>query len=278
MAKLLVNIKLNKRSAIPRALPDVNNIVGTVPKGHVFFGTEVTGSNLPAAPLNKWFRDTEGFYYWGGAVSVLDLPPVELPRPAEGLSLEQIKFATGASALNAEKFMPYIIDTCKKFEISTPVRQLCFLAQLGHESMGLFYTEELASGKAYENRKDLGNTQPGDGVRFKGRGLIQITGRANYSVLAKALEIDLINSPGLLGAKNINSCNPDQLKNAALSAGWFWNSKKLNALADNINLNAPVDDKNNLQNFKGITKKINGGYNGLDDRLKRYKAGVNFFS
>ncbi len=68
--------------------------------------------------------------------------------------------------------------------INTPLRRVHFFAQIGHESKELIYSEEIASGRAYEGRFDLGNTQPGDGVRFKGRGLIQITGRANSRITA----------------------------------------------------------------------------------------------
>ena len=193
------------------------------------------------------------------------------------MTLGQIKETACSSTTNAAKFMDAINATCDKFQINTPIRQLCFLAQVGHESGSLFFTEELASGAAYEGRKNLGNTQPGDGIRFKGRGLIQITGRANYKAVGDALGIDLIKNPTLLGGKNVNKCSPDQLKNAAMSAGWFWNSRKLNDLADKINISKPVDTGANLDNFVLITKKINGGTNGLHDRLNRYKAGVKFF-
>lgn len=194
------------------------------------------------------------------------------------MTLGQIKEATVAlSADHASKFLVYLNDTCVQFDISTPVRQLCFLAQVGHESGGLFFTEELASGAAYEGRKNLGNTQPGDGIRFKGRGLIQVTGRTNYGVVGKALGVDLIKDPTLLGGKNVLKCSAAQLKNAALSAGWFWNSRKLNTIADLINITKPIDTGTNLDNFIAITKKINGGINGLNDRLSRYKHGLKFF-
>lgn len=193
------------------------------------------------------------------------------------MTVGQIKEAALSNTVNATKFMDAINDTCTKFDISTPIRQLCFLAQVGHESGGLFFTEELASGAAYEGRKSLGNTQKGDGVRFKGRGLIQITGRTNYGDVGKALGVDFIKNPTLLGGKNVNVCTPEQIKNAALSAGWFWNSRKLNAIADKIDIKKPIDSGTNLENFVLMTKKINGGTNGLNDRLSRYKAGVKFF-
>jgi putative chitinase len=193
------------------------------------------------------------------------------------MTLGQIKEATCASTMNAQKFMQFINDTCTRFDISTPIRQLCFLAQVGHESGSLFFTEELASGAAYEGRRSLGNIKPGDGIRFKGRGLIQITGRSNYKAAGDALGADLINNPALLGGKNVNVCTAEQLKNAALSAGWYWNGRKLNAIADMINIAKPIDTGTNLANFILITRKINGGTNGLHDRLNRYKNGVKFF-
>jgi predicted chitinase len=181
------------------------------------------------------------------------------------------------SPSHVQKLLPYINETFTRYEISSPANQLCFLAQVSHESGGFYYTEELASGTAYEGRKDLGNTTPGDGVRFKGRGLIQITGRANYQAVGQALQVDLINNPSLLGGKNVDACSPDQLRYAALSAGWFWDKTRLNAIADKIDLRKPIDEQDNLELFKEITRKINGGYNGLPDRLNKYRSGLKLF-
>lgn len=193
------------------------------------------------------------------------------------MTLGQFKEGTCSPTACAEAFLPYIIEACDKYVINTPIRQLCFFAQVGHESGGLFYTEELASGAAYEGRKSLGNTQTGDGVRFKGRGLIQITGRANYKSISDNLGVDFITTPTLLGGKNIKVSTPNQLKYSALSAGWFWNSKNLNAIADLINIQKAIDTGSNLENYQQLTKKINGGFNGLADRLNRYKAGLKYF-
>lgn len=135
-----------------------------------------------------------------------------------------------------------------EFEIDTPLRMAAFLAQLFHESGSLRYVKEIASGGAYEGRRDLGNTEPGDGIRYKGRGLIQITGRYNYRDCGQALGLDLLNNPELL----------EEPENACRSAAWFWGSRKLNELAD-------------AENFKLITKKVNGGYNGYQERLAFYE-------
>jgi len=142
-----------------------------------------------------------------------------------------------------DAMLPYLLEGMKKYAINTKLRHNHFIAQLAHESGEFRYMEELASGAAYEGRKDLGNTQAGDGVRFKGRGLIQITGRANYTAVGKALGVDFLSSPELLETPQY----------AVISACWFWNSRNLNVLADK-------DD------FLGITKKVNGGTNGLSDR------------
>lgn len=131
-----------------------------------------------------------------------------------------------------------------EFDINSIPRACSFLSQVAHESMSLFYTKEIASGARYENRLDLGNTQPGDGVRFKGRGLIQVTGRANYTALMMALDVDCIEHPELLESPLL----------AARSAGWFWKTHGLNALAD-------AGDQ------RAVTKRVNGGYNGLDERI-----------
>ncbi len=193
------------------------------------------------------------------------------------MTVSQLKAVACSAISNAVRFLPYLADTCAQYDISTPVRQLCFLAQVSHESGGLFYTEELATGDAYEHRADLGNSQPGDGPKYKGRGLIQITGRNNYGLLGTAFQIDLIENPTLLGGKNITACSPDQLKWAAMSAGWFWNKTALNAWADKINLHEPIEDGENLEAFREITRRINGGYNGLADRVHRYQQGLSFF-
>ncbi|MCL1491406.1 MAG: hypothetical protein M1G31_11725 [Pseudanabaena sp. Salubria-1] len=142
-----------------------------------------------------------------------------------------------------EKLLPHLNNTMQRYAITTPLRKAHFLAQLGHESDGFNTNEEYASGAAYEGRRDLGNTQAGDGVRFKGRGLIQVTGRANYADCGRALGVDLINNPQRLGDFDL----------ACLSAGWFWDTRKLNNHADR-------DD------VLTITKIINGGTNGLADR------------
>lgn len=119
-----------------------------------------------------------------------------------------------------------------------------FVAQLAHESGEFRWTAELASGAAYEGRRDLGNTEPGDGVRFKGRGYIQVTGRENYRRCGAALGLDLLTHPELL----------QELPYAADCAGWYWNWRRLNGL-----------------NLVDCTRRINGGLNGLPIRRAYYE-------
>lgn len=147
-----------------------------------------------------------------------------------------------------DRFLDPINKTLDEFEINTPQRIRMFLAQIGHESGQLRYRRELASGEAYEGRKDLGNTKPGDGVRYKGRGLIQITGKYNYGLASLALGLPLLEKPELL-EEDLNACR---------SAGWFWYKSNLNALAD-------------MGKFETITRRINGGMNGYSDRYKLYQ-------
>lgn len=129
------------------------------------------------------------------------------------------------------------------FKINTLFRVAHFLAQAAHETDGFATLEEYASGKDYENRPELGNTHPGDGVRYKGRGIFQLTGLDNYVKMGRRLSLDLITEPEL-------AQNPET---ACHIACLYWQDHKLNVAADR-------DD------IKAITKAINGGYNGLASR------------
>ena len=159
--------------------------------------------------------------------------------------------ATGAKLARAVDFLPYIEAAMAEFGIDTPERQAAFLAQVGHESGGLHWLVELwgptPAQERYEGRADLGNIMPGDGFRYRGRGLIQITGCANYQHAGAALGVELEDDPDALA----------ELPLACRSAAWFWKSHGLNALAD-------------AGQFEAITRKINGGLNGQADRLARW--------
>ena len=149
----------------------------------------------------------------------------------------------------AANFIDPLNSAMDEFEINTPIREESFIAQIGHESGQFRYVKELASGSAYEMRADLGNNEPGDGVKYKGRGLIQITGKSNYIALMLALDIDCVDHPELL----------ETPENASRSAAWWWQAHGLNAIAD-------------AGEFEVFTKRINGGLNGEADRLALYAA------
>lgn len=138
----------------------------------------------------------------------------------------------------------YLNQYANEYDITTDLRMCHFLAQAAHESAHFMTLEEYATGSAYEWRADLGNTQPGDGTRYKGRGIFQLTGRANYITYGKKLGLDLVDNPRL-------ASTPEVSVRVALE---YWKSKNLNAFAD-------ADD------IMTITRRINGGTNGLDDRI-----------
>jgi putative chitinase len=166
------------------------------------------------------------------------------------ITLEQLVAISPYTKSRASVFLPYLNAAMREFDITTPLRQAAFLGQILHESGSLVYTEEIASGKAYNGRVDLGNTQPGDGERFKGRSLIQITGRVNYVKVMLALGIDCLVHPEMLA----------QPENACRASAWWWHDHKLNEIADLGTQDA----------YRKITRTINGGYNGWEDRLAIY--------
>ncbi len=207
--------------------------------------------------------------------------PVVITEPAPvasvgGLKLEKLKGHI------PDAVIAQIPDTAAKFNINTPLRLAHFLAQCGHESggfkvtqenlnysakglMGIFKkyfpTQALAesyqrqpqkiANKVYASRMDNGSEASGDGYKFRGRGYIQLTGRANYTAFGKAINEDIANNPDVVSGKY-----------ALLSAAWFWSKNGLNTLAD-----GGASD----QVVTSITKRVNGGTIGLPDRIKHFK-------
>ena len=147
--------------------------------------------------------------------------------------------------------VPVLNAAMVRYQIIGSKRVAAFIAQIGHESGQLKYVKEIwgptVAQAKYEGRKELGNTVAGDGSKYRGRGLIQITGRANYMTCGEALGLDLINHPELL----------EKPQHACMSAAWFWASRGLNTLAD-------------AGQFDKITQRINGGQNGAADRQTLY--------
>ena len=150
------------------------------------------------------------------------------------------------------EYLEYMNSAMAEGQINTCARQAAFLAQVAHESGELVYMEELASGAEYEGRRDLGNTQPGDGKKFKGRGPLQLTGRANYRAAGLALGLNLEENPEQVATPSVGF----------RTSVWFWTTHKLNYLAD----------QNTLPAFRKITKIINGGKKGQADREKYWKT------
>jgi putative chitinase len=173
-----------------------------------------------------------------------------------------------------EKWLQPLNEVFVKYEINTPIRQAAFIGQCAHESanftrleenlnyrpeslmrvwpsrfpdlptaMKYAHNQEAIANKVYGGRMGNGAEESGDGWKYHGRGLIQLTGKENYERCGEALGVDLINQPGLLA----------QPYHAVMSAGWFWNKKGLNGLADS-------------GDYETMTKRINGGLIGLDDR------------
>lgn len=170
------------------------------------------------------------------------------------ISLLAVQAICGHKKPEIEAIYPFLVAAMVEYQIDTPKREAMFIAQAAHETASFRYLEELASGQAYENRKDLGNTQPGDGVKYKGRGVFQITGRANYARCSVALfgsDTLLLEAPEILSTPEA----------AANSAGWYWDWKGLNRQAD-------------MGDVLGATRRINGGTNGITERLALYKRAV----
>ena len=159
--------------------------------------------------------------------------------------------AVHADDKRIEVYTPLLNQYMHEYRICGAEREAAFLATIILESGSFKYTREIASGSAYEGRKDLGNIYKGDGVRFRGRGLIQLTGRSNYERASKALGVDFVSNPELL----------EQPEWAVKSACWWWASNGLNEIAD-------------TGDFRRVTRRVNGGYTHLKEREFYYKKAL----
>ena len=163
-----------------------------------------------------------------------------------------------ALSVSIDQYAKPIMQTMQTYAIDhNSLRVAHFLAQVGHESGELRYSKEIwgpsAAQRRYEGRRDLGNTQPGDGKRFMGHGLIQLTGRRNHTKFGEAVNVDVLTRPEVIA-------NDPNL--SALAAGWYWDSG--NPTGQSLNRYADRDD------LLTITRRINGGTNGLNDRRRLY--------
>lgn len=166
---------------------------------------------------------------------------------------------TVAARMGAGQYAKAIEDACIAFGIESTLEKAHFLAQLAHESDNFRTAQEYASGAAYEGRRDLGNTQPGDGVRFKGHGLIQITGRTNHTAYSQWKYGDdrAVRDPKML----------TRLPDAVDCSAWYWC-----IFRPRCRMFAKADD------LEGVTRVINGGTNGLEDRRKKLSTAKRLFA
>ncbi len=187
-----------------------------------------------------------------GAIGAAQLNKMEKLVKQQGVTLGQLRRIMPDLPLSkAKAYLPHLNKAMAEAKITTEKRKAMFLAQLAHESVQLRYFEEIASGAAYEGRTDLGNIHPGDGRRFKGRGPIQLTGRNNYRAAGRALGLNLEDHPRMVSRPSVGF----------RTSAWFWNSRDLNRFADQ-------------GNFREVTRRINGGYNGYEDRLRYYRRAL----
>lgn len=185
-------------------------------------------------------------------------PPAQQPAPPPGITAAQLTAIMPNLPMDrAQQYLPALDAAMREGDISTPGRRAAFLAQLAHESCEFRYFEELGD-DAYFHQYDpgqpntaAGNTQPGDGPRYHGRGPIQLTGRANYRAAGQALGLDLEGNPEQAAAPDIGF----------RIAQWYWTSRNINALAD-------------AGDFAAVTRAVNGGYNGLQARETYYRRAL----
>jgi putative chitinase len=182
------------------------------------------------------------------------------------------------------KWLEPLQETFEKYQINTPKRQACFIGQCMHESGGFKFLKEnlnysakalmatwpsrfpdMDMAEKYERQPEkiankvysgrMGNTEDGDGAKYIGRGLIQLTGKDNYKAFGEAIGEDLVANPQLV----------EQPRYAALSAGWFWNKRGLNALADDMDITT-------------LTVRINGGKIGIEDRIAKINKALDILA
>jgi predicted chitinase len=196
------------------------------------------------------------------------------------ISIDQLKACYKRMLLNPRTcaaLCPLLVRALTEARIDTPARIAAFLAQVGHESGEFKYMEEIWGPTPQQLRYDppttlaarLGNINPGDGYRYRGAGPIQVTGRAQFRAAGKALGLDLENSPEQAFSPEVGF----------RLAAWFWGTKSLNAVADQLTMDPQLDiaavpteslKVAQCKPFDLITLKINGGFNGRDDRNRRY--------
>jgi putative chitinase len=177
--------------------------------------------------------------------------PAPPPPPPAVTPDDLVRIVPGIQPEKIGQYIAPLNDAMTRNGIDTPVRQAAFIAQLAVESDSFRTFEEYASGRAYEGRADLGNTQPGDGERYKGRGAIQITGRHNYERLSEQTGVDYVAHPEWLAAP----------ENAFTTAAWYWTSRDLNHVADTAGI-------------VRVSEIVNGGHHALSRRIADFERGL----
>lgn len=241
----------NVIGVFPESVPVIFSGAGVSRDGFIWYrGTQCGGtlSGFIAFRGDWWIECTCSAAAGGNATAVRGNTARPTAAPASDVRrwTHVIRtMAPNAAGWIVEGLAQAMPSMVREFSLNTYNRQAYLLAQMAHESAGFSTTTEFASGAQYEGRADLGNTQPGDGVRFKGRGLIQLTGRANYRKFGQIFGIDLIRQPELL----------QRFPLAARVSGEFWRQNAINECADR-------------SDFICATRRINGGTNGLADRQR----------
>lgn len=178
----------------------------------------------------------------------------------------------GATRVNAVKYAEHLNEAIVRADLATTLRRAHFFAQIGHECNGLLWMEELGTGKQYNGRADLGNTEPGDGEKYKGHGAIQCTGKNNHRDYGIWMGVgDLfVREPRLIVT------NP---RYAVMTAPWFWVTHKLNTIVDTDDgskVEVPITEKGVTRRvmvnaaLRRSTRVINGGINGIKNRQSRF--------
>ena len=282
--KSVTSSKTNNRAILPTVLSvDIDGIggliIGTIfktpldilPKGYKGVGNGGIGSNLGyiITGLGHSIGNGDWVTKIEAQTIILDPPLSEAGKfdytditidinPTSGADTSVVKETKDIVKPKPTKIPPPpLVKAMKDYGIVDPIERAHFLAQCSHESGGFAWTKEFASGEAYEGRKDLGNTQPGDGKKYKGRGYIQITGRSNYTKYNQYLKSKGINDDVLLNPQLLET------KFAADSACYWWKflSRNITSLAKSGS--TPND-------VVKVTKRVNGGTNGLADRQSRF--------
>jgi putative chitinase len=234
---------LKKRAAQSHDLSDIEKKLVTRDTVYpVDSYEEVDGGHY----LVKLGFESGSWYIWGEHWFLPWEDQDETIEPQYVFSADELKaIMPNAQDTDIATYLEPINRCLNDFDILTTKRAAAFVAQVAHESGSLRYKEEIADGSAYEGRQDLGNIFPGDGKRYKGRGLIQLTGRYNYRTAGKAMNLPLEDYP--------EQVVKDPVINAAV-AGWYWQSRNISAAADE-------------EDFERVTRLVNGGLNGYPDRV-----------